>query len=64
MPGPDRAGGGGPTGSERDGVSEQTWVAEGRTVAELQQRAASGGLQTASLDEVLCITALSLNQAG
>ena len=27
-------------------------------VAELQQRAAAAGLQTASLDEVLCITAV------
>ena len=34
------------------------------TVTELQQRAATAGIQTASLDEVLCITALSLNQAS
>jgi hypothetical protein len=44
--------------------AEVTDTTNSDPVAELQQCAATAGLQTGSLDEVLCITALSLNQAS
>ena len=54
---PGCAGRGGPTRSERDRVAEQARMVARRTGAG-SRSAAAAGLHTASLDEVLCITAV------